>query len=94
MCHGPDNCLAALVHRDVFNSDGFLASSSVSLECLDLRREGAGELVEGTLRAVLLRNSLDVREPAHEGYGCVVDGGHLRREHGLQLILRLYPLDH
>src|SRR5262249_10238959 len=45
-------------------------------------------------RAVLLRNRLHMRETAREGHHGVVDGGHLRPEHGLDLILRFYPLDH
>src|ERR1700747_590190 len=35
-----------------------------------------------------------MREPTRKGHRGVVNGGHLRREHGLHLILRLYPLDH
>ena len=61
-----DDCLPAFVHCDVFHPDGLLASGSVSLERLNLPREGAGELIEGTLRAVLLRNVVHMREPARE----------------------------
>ena len=40
MRHGADNRLSTLVHRDVFEPNGLLASASISLERLDLRREG------------------------------------------------------
>jgi hypothetical protein len=53
-----DDCLPALVHRDVLHANGLLASGSVTLERLDLCREGAGELIEGALRAVLLGGML------------------------------------
>ena len=76
-----DDSLSALVHRDVFHPDGLLASASVSLESLDLSREGSRELIEGTLRTVLLRNIVHMSEAPCEGHGGVVDGGHLRREH-------------
>src|ERR1700757_2659429 len=94
MRHGADNRLSTLVHRDVFDPDSLLASASISLERLDLRREGAGELIEGALRAILLRNGFHMREAAREGHDGVVDGGHLRREHGLDVVLRLHAFDH
>jgi hypothetical protein len=37
---------------------------------------------------------LSTSEAPCEGHGGVVDGGHLRREHGLHLVLRLHPFDH
>jgi hypothetical protein len=58
MRHGPDNRLSALIYRDVLHPDGLLTSASISLERLDLCREGAGELVEGALRVI---------EPSAEG---------------------------
>ena len=85
---------APLIHRDVLHADGLLASGSVSLERLDLRRKGAGELIEGALRAVLLRDVVHMSEPAREGHGRVVNSGHLSREHRLHLVPRLYALDH
>jgi hypothetical protein len=41
MRHRPDNRLSALVHRDVLHPNRLLAPASVSLERLDLRREGS-----------------------------------------------------
>ncbi len=56
MCHVADDRLSALVHGDVLHRDLLLASGSVALEGLDLRRERPGELVESAFRAVLLRD--------------------------------------
>ena len=58
--HGPDNGLSALIHRDVLNANCLLASGSVSLERLDLRRKGASKLIERALGAVLLRKVFDM----------------------------------
>src|SRR5262249_33265039 len=52
------------------------------------------ELIEGTFRTVLLRNVLHVIELAREGHDCIVSRGHLRREHCLYLVARLYALHH
>jgi hypothetical protein len=62
MRHGPDNCLSAIVHRHVFHQNLLLSAGPVSLKRLDLRREGAGELIEGALHAVLLRNIVHTSE--------------------------------
>jgi DDE superfamily endonuclease len=70
-----------------------LAATSVSLECLDLRRERPGELVEGVLGAVLLRDSLDVRQFSGEGHCGHMNGRHLGGEHRLNLIARLSTLN-
>jgi hypothetical protein len=67
MRHGPDDGLPALVDRDVFHHNLLLASGPVSFECLDSRRKGVGELVEGPLCTVLLWNGLHMHEPACEG---------------------------
>jgi len=53
----------------MFHADGLLASSSVSLERLDLRREGAGELIEGALHTVLLRNIVHMPRSHGRGIG-------------------------
>jgi hypothetical protein len=74
-----DDGLPAFVDRDVFHADGLLASAPVSLERLHLCREGSSEFIESPLRAVLLRDIVHMSEPAREGHGGVVDGGHLRR---------------
>ena len=81
-----DSLTAPLVRPDVLNANSSLASGSVALERLDLRSEGAGELIEGALRTVLLLNIFHMSEPACERHGSIVDGGHLRRKHGLHLV--------
>jgi hypothetical protein len=43
MVHIADDRLSALVHRDVLDPDGLIASAPVSLECLNLRRERPGQ---------------------------------------------------
>jgi hypothetical protein len=91
--HIADNRLSALVHRDVLHRNLLLTSGSVSLEGLDLRRECPGELVERTLRAILLRKGFHLRELTRKHHGRHVDGSHLSREHGLHLIRRLYTFD-
>jgi hypothetical protein len=44
---------------DVLNGHLLLAATPVPLECLDLSGECPGELIEGVLGAVLLRDILD-----------------------------------
>ena len=83
-----DDCLPAFIHRDVLHADGLLASAPVSLERLHLCREGSSEFIEGPLRAVLLRDVFHMCEAARESHGGVVEGGHLRGEHDLDLVLR------
>jgi hypothetical protein len=67
--HIADDRLSALVHRDVLDPNGLIASAPVSLERLYLRRKRPGELIERTLRAILLRNSFHMREPPRECHG-------------------------
>jgi hypothetical protein len=72
-----------------------ISTSSVSLECLHLCREGSSEFIESPLRAVLLRDCFPhVRGGASESHCRHVNGGHLSRKHGLQLVLRFHPFDH
>ena len=66
MRHIADDCLSALVHRDVLDPDGLIASAPVSFERLYLRRERPGELVESAFRAVLLRGVFHIGEPTRE----------------------------
>ena len=94
MCHAPDDGLPAVVHRDVLDRDLLLSAGPVSLEGFYLNGEGPGELGEGAHRAVSLWDILDVIETARQGHGRHVHGGHLRREHGFQLIPRLHAFDH
>jgi len=54
-----DDCLTALGDVDVLNGHLLLAATPVPLECLDLSGECPGELIEGVLGAVLLRDILD-----------------------------------
>ena len=88
-----DNCLAALGDVDMLDGHLLLAAASVSLERLDLSREGARELVEGVLGAVLLRDILDAGEASGESHRGHVHRRHLSAEHRLDLIARLDPLD-
>src|SRR5207245_4934933 len=57
MPHIADDRLPALVHRDVLDPDGLIASAPVSLERLHLRRKSPAELIESTLCAILDRKS-------------------------------------
>ena len=54
-----DDRLAALGDVDVLNGHLLLAATPVPLECLDPSGECPGELIEGVLGAVLLRDILD-----------------------------------
>ena len=73
MRHIADDRLSALVHRDVLDPNGLIASAPVSLKRLHLRRKGPGELIECTLGAILLRDSLHVPETKRECHGCHVN---------------------
>jgi hypothetical protein len=66
MPHIADDCLSALIDRDVLHSDGLIASAPVSLERLHLCCKGPGELIEGALRAILLLDGLHIGETARE----------------------------
>ncbi len=61
MVHIADDRLSALVHCDVLDPDGLIASAPVSLERLHLRRKRPAELIESTLCAILLWNSFHMR---------------------------------
>jgi hypothetical protein len=58
--------LAAVGDVDVLNGHLLLAAATVSLERLDLSGERTRQLVEGVLGAVLLRDSIDMREAMGE----------------------------
>jgi len=94
MRHIADDRLSALVHRDVLNPDGLIASAPVSFERLYLRRERPGELVESAFRAVLLRDIFHIGEPTRESHGRHVNSGHLRRKHGFYLVFWLRAFHH
>jgi hypothetical protein len=64
MVHTADDRLSALVHCDVLDPDGLIASAPVSLECLYLRRERLGQFIEGALRTILFGDISHMREPA------------------------------
>src|SRR5258708_29387071 len=66
MPHIADDRLPPLVHRDVLDPDGLVASAAVSLERLHLRRKRPAELIESTLCAILLRNSFHMRYSPRE----------------------------
>ena len=80
MRHIADDRLSALVHCDVLDPDGLIASAPVSLEHLHLRRKGPGELVECTLSAILLRDSHRAPETQRKCHGRRVNRGHLSGE--------------
>src|SRR3981081_1074377 len=69
-----------------------LATGPVALERLHLDCKGPGELVERTFGAVLLRYILYVRKSPSGRHGRHMYGGHLRRQHRLELIPRLNTL--
>jgi hypothetical protein len=94
MRHIADDCLSALVHRDVLDPDGLIASAPVSFERLYLRRERPAELVESAFRAVLLRDIFDIGEPTRECHGRCVNSSHLRRKHGFYLVFWLRAFHH
>jgi hypothetical protein len=66
MPHIAHDRLSTLVHCDVLDPNGLITSAPVSLERLNLRRKRPGELIERTLRAILLRNSFHMREPTRQ----------------------------
>jgi predicted nucleic acid-binding protein len=68
------------------------ATAPVSLERLHLCREGSREFIESPLRAVLLRDVFHMCEAARESHCRHVNGGHLRREHRLHLVIRFDAL--
>ena len=86
--------LAALVYHHMLDCDLLLAPGPVFLERLDLRCERSRQFVESAFGAVLLGNIIDVLQLAREGHGLHVNGGHLCRQHRLDLVLRLDTLDH
>ena len=72
-----DDSLPALINCDVLDADGLLAGAPISLERFYLSGECPRKLIEDALRAVLLLDVLRTIEPACEGHGRVVNGGHL-----------------
>ena len=58
--HVTDNRLAAFSHRHMLHGDFLLATRPVTPECLHLRGKRSRQLVQRALRAVLLRNALDM----------------------------------
>ena len=58
-----------------------------------MSRERASKLVESTLGAVLLLYVVNAIQSASEGHGSLVNGRHLRREHGFDLIPWFDALD-
>ena len=93
MRHVADDSLAAVVDVDMLDRHLLLAAGAISLQGFHLGREGARQLVECALRAVLLGDVLDVGEPPGERHRREMYGGHLGGKHGLELILRLYAGD-
>src|SRR2546426_440163 len=94
MGHVADNRLSAFIHCDVLYPNSLLTPASVSLERLHLRCERPGQLIEGALGTVLLGDGLHMCETVREIHGRRVNGGHLRYEHGLDLICRVCSFDH
>jgi hypothetical protein len=81
--------LAAFADRYMLHGDFLLATGSVALERLHLGYIGPGELIEEALGAVLLRYVLYLRKLSSGPHGRDIYGGHLRRQHRLELIPRL-----
>ena len=76
---GPDNCLPALVDRDVLHRHLLLTAGSVSLQGLYLDSERPRQLVERPLGAVLLWDVVHIVEAAGKRHGGHVHRGHLGR---------------
>ena len=93
MPHIADDCLSALVDRDVLHPDGLIASASVSLQCLDLRCECPGQLIESAFCTILLRDGLTVPEPPRERHRRHLNSSHLGRQQGFDLVPRLHSFD-
>jgi hypothetical protein len=93
MIHIPDDRLSALVHRDVLDPNGLIASAPVSLKRLDLSCECPGQLIESAFHTILLRNGLYVPKPTRERHRRHLNSSHLGRQHGFDLVSRLHPFD-
>jgi len=87
-----DNSLAAFVDVDVFNSDLLLPFAPVSIERLEQRCVGSGELVRliqilsPAFKSLLSKHRAPIT--FHRG---VVAGEQLRRQHSLEFVLRRNP---
>src|SRR5215472_1432907 len=92
MPHIADDCLSALVDRDVLHPDGLITSASVSLQCLDLRCECPGQLIESAFCTILLWDGLTVPEPPRERHRRHLNSSHLGRQQGLTWSLGCTPL--
>jgi len=88
-----DHGLPTIGNVDMLDRHLLLALRTIVLEGRDLSGERARELVEGVLSALLLRDNVNVGEAPSEGHRRVVDRGHLSRQHRLDLIPWLDPLD-
>jgi hypothetical protein len=73
----------------MLDSHLLLALGAIFLQRRHLGGEGANELIERPLGAVLLRDVLNMRQAAGERHGRHVHRRHLSRQHGLDLIARL-----
>jgi hypothetical protein len=85
-----DDGLAAFMDVDVLDFDCLLSAASVSLQRLHLVRERPHKLVEGVLRAVLLRDGIDVGKPSGDRHRSQVHQSHLGSQHGFHSITRSY----
>src|SRR5262245_26854404 len=79
---------------DLCHGHHLLALAAIALERLHLCGEGACELSEGALGALLLRDILPVDEATCERHGRHMNGGHLTCEHRFDLVFWFYAFGH
>ena len=91
--HRTDHCLSPSLDRDALDPDRLFAIATVSLQRLNLSREGSGQFIERSLGTLLLRKVLHVCQAPRECHGRQVHSGHLHGEHSLDFIPRFDPID-
>jgi hypothetical protein len=89
-----DDGLAAGIHGNMLHRDLLLPAGSVSFESLDLSHKVLQSLLKVRSALSCCGMLSTFIQAAREGHGRVVDGRHLRREHGFDLIPWFDPLDH
>jgi hypothetical protein len=73
-----DDCLAALMDMDMFHSDLLLATRAVTLQSLQLCREGPSEFIQGTLIAVVFLDGLCSCHAPGAGHSRIVNSNRLQ----------------
>ena len=91
--HVADDRLATFADRHVLHRHFLFAAGPITLQRFHLGSKRSQQFIESAFRAVLLLNAFDMGEPACKCHRCHVDGGHLSREHGLDLIFWFNTFD-